>query len=210
MDLSELAPPSPPASLQPKTSFFSKMTQEFLTVQKRPAMVRFAQRFLMPAPIVSLYYFLKYGAKISPRAEVELTSNLSLGKGFVVGSFTKIKASDGTLAFGKRCGIATGCFISASSGGIEVGDNFICGPNVSIVGSNYITDELGVHLEDQGHTSKGIKIGSNVWIGSNTTILDGTVIGDDSIIVANSLLNRRYPDRSIIQGNPGKKIFQRG
>lgn len=67
----------------------------------------------------------------------------------------------------------------------------------------------GVHLDDQGSFSKGIRIGNNVWIGANSTILDGTEIGDDCIVVANSLVNRRFPSGSIIQGNPAKSIFKR-
>ncbi len=181
-----------------------------IAVQKRGPWIRVAQRFLLPSPVVSLLYFLKYRAKISPRAEVEWSSNLRLGKRCVIGSFAKVKATDGLLVLGDRGGIATGCFLAASTGGIQIGDNFICGPNVCIVGSNYITEQLGVHLDDQGHTSRGIVIGKNVWIGANSTILDGTVIGDDSIVVAGSLLNRRYPPRSILQGNPAKIILKRG
>jgi len=64
-------------------------------------------------------------------------------------------------------------------------------------------------LDDVEKTSKGIKIGDNVWIGSGCTITDGAVIGDNTIVVANSLVNRRYKDDVIIQGNPGKIILNR-
>jgi acetyltransferase-like isoleucine patch superfamily enzyme len=58
-------------------------------------------------------------------------------------------------------------------------------------------------------TSLGVRIGSNVWIGANSTILDGAEIGDNSIVVANSLVNRRFPANVIIQGNPAKVVLQR-
>ncbi len=119
-------------------------------------------RVLTPQLVVTVIYMLKYRAKISPKAEVDLTRNLKLGKGCVVSSFTKIKAYDGILKMGQRGGVATGCFLAAGSEGIEIGDNFICGPNVSMISSNYRHDQKGVHLEDQGSTSKGIKIGDNV------------------------------------------------
>lgn len=86
----------------------------------------------------------------------------------------------------------------------------IFGPNVALIASNYRYERLDVPLEDQGHTSVGVRIGRNVWVGANCTILDGTVIGDNSIVVANSLLNRRYPPNSIIQGNPARVILDRG
>ena len=47
------------------------------------------------------------------------------------------------------------------------------------------------------------------WVGAGSTILDGTVLGDNTIIVANSLVNRRFPPNVVIQGNPGKVILRR-
>ena len=132
-----------------------------------------------------------------------------LGKGSAIGSFTKVKATDGKFLLGERGGIATGCFISPGEAGIEIGKNFVCGPNVVITSSNYITDQKNVHFEDQGVTSKGIKIGNNVWIGGGSVILDGTVIGDNSIVVANSLVNRRFKSDVVIQGNPAKVLITR-
>jgi acetyltransferase-like isoleucine patch superfamily enzyme len=164
---------------------------------------------LTPGWIVSLSYLRKFGAKVSPRAEVDLSENVSMGKGCVVGSFTKLKASDGSVKMGDRCGIATNCFIAGGPEGIEIGDNFVCGPNVVITASNYVHAEIGVHLEDQGITSKGVRIGNNVWIGAGSIILDGSVLGDNCIVVAGSLVNRRYPANSIIQGNPAKIMMKR-
>lgn len=167
------------------------------------------QRFFCPAFLVSLYYLVKYRAMVSTKAEVELSLWIRLGRKTTIGSFTKIKATEGPITIGVRSGIANGCFITASTGGLQIGNNFICGPNVVIVGSNHITEKKGIHLEDQGHFSKGIRIGDNVWIGANSTILDGSEIGDDCIVVANSLVNRRFPAGSVIQGNPAKTIFKR-
>ncbi|GGB95767.1 hypothetical protein GCM10011494_12800 [Novosphingobium endophyticum] len=110
---------------------------------------------------------------------------------------------------GHRGGIANGCFVSAGAGGIHIGANFICGPNVNIVGQNYAHGEKDIHLEDVGIVSRGIRIGDNVWIGAGSTITDGAVIGNNTIVVANSLVNRRYPDDVILQGNPAKVIFRR-
>jgi len=168
-----------------------------------------ASRFLVPNFLITAYYFFKYNARVSLSAEVELSNNITFGAGTNISSFTKLKATSGKLTIGKRGGVATGCFISAGEQGIDIGDNFICGPNVTIISSNYIHAEKGVHLEDQGHTSKGIKIGNNVWIGAGSTILDGSVIGDNTIIVANSLINRRYKPDAILQGNPAKVILNR-
>lgn len=180
-----------------------------MTAKKQSRLRQLLQRFGLPAPIVSLYYLLRFGARVSPRAEVEVSPNLRPGRGLTVSSFTKLKASHGPLVLGERCGIATGCFISAGEGGIHIGDNFICGPNVTITSSSYISDELDRHLEDQGQTSRGVRIGSNVWIGAGSVVLDGAELGDNTIVVAGSLVNRRYPPASVIHGSPAKVILRR-
>lgn len=143
------------------------------------------------------------------RAEVELSANLQLGERTTISSFTKVKTADGPVRTGHDCGFATGCFVSAGPGGIELGDHVICGPNVVLVASNYKYASLDVPFEQQGTSSAGIRIGNNVWIGANCTILDGSVIGDNTIIVANSLVNRRLPPNVIVQGNPAKVVLQR-
>jgi len=164
---------------------------------------------LTPSFVVTGYYLLKYGAKVSPRAEVDLSKNLRFGKGCTISSYTKIKAIDGPVTFGNRAGVAIGCFIAAGEAGIQIGENFVCGANVNIVATNYNHSELDVHLEDQGSSSKGITIGDNVWIGSGCTITDGAVIGDNVIVAANSLVNRRYKSNLILQGNPAKTVLKR-
>jgi acetyltransferase-like isoleucine patch superfamily enzyme len=167
------------------------------------------RRAFTPGLAVTLYYYARFSAKVSHKSEIDISSNISFGKGCVVGSFVKIKASEGALQIGDRGGIATGCFISAGASGITIGNNFICGPHVNIVGQNYIHNEKGRHLEDLGVSSKGISIGDNVWIGAGSTVTDGAVIGNNTIVVANSLVNGRYPDDVILQGSPAKVIFRR-
>jgi acetyltransferase-like isoleucine patch superfamily enzyme len=152
---------------------------------------------------------MRYRCLISAKAEVELSNNVRLGRGVTISSFTKIKATNGILQIGRESGFATGCFVSADSGGVKIGDYCIFGPNVTVTSSNYIYDKLDVPFKKQGFISKGVVIGDNVWVGAGTTILDGTVLGDNTVVVANSLLNRRYPPNCILQGNPAKVILKR-
>jgi acetyltransferase-like isoleucine patch superfamily enzyme len=168
------------------------------------------RRFLIPRFMVTLYCLLRWGATVSMRAEVELSSNLRLGRGTIVSSFTKIKCTDGHVVTGIKCGFGTGCFIAAGKGGITMGDHAIIGPNVSAIAHNYKYERVSEPLENQGETSLGIRIGRNVWIGANCVILDGSEIGENSIVVAHSLVNRRFPPNSIIQGNPARVVLKRG
>ena len=167
------------------------------------------QRFLVPSFVVTLIYFRKFGCKISPRAEVELSKRLIIGSGTEIGSFTKIKATDGDLIIGKNVSIATGCFISADHGGVQIGDYTMIGPNVCIVGNDYRYDKLDVPIAHQEKTSKGIAIGKDVWIGVGCVVMDGVTIGDHCIITPNSVVTKSLPSRSIAQGIPAASIFER-
>jgi acetyltransferase-like isoleucine patch superfamily enzyme len=176
---------------------------------KQGRLLRGMARTFAPGFVATLYYYVRYSATVSPRAEIDITRNIRFGRGCIVASFAKIKASEGPLRLGNRGGIGSGCFISAGEGAIVIGDNFICGPNVSIVGQNYVHDKKGIHLEDQGVISKGITIGDNVWIGASSTITDGSHLGHNTVVVANSLVNGRFPDDVILCGCPARVIFRR-
>lgn len=168
------------------------------------------RRFLIPGFVVTLHGYLKYRCLISPKAEVEITPHLQLGRQSVVGSFTKIKATDGPLRIGDHVEISNGCVITSHTKGVEIGDDCLIGPNVSILGNNYRYDRLDVPVRLQEKVStKGIRIAHNVWIGAGCVILDGADIGPGTILAPNSVVAGPLPENSIAQGNPAKVIFTR-
>lgn len=168
-----------------------------------------AQRFLIPSWVVTIIYFRKYRCKISPRAEVELSKKLRIGAGSEIGSFTKIKATDGTMTIGENVTIGTCCFLAASEGGVSIGDFSMLGPNVSVVGNDYKYDRMDVPVVQQEKISKGIVIGKDVWIGAGAVVTDGTDIGDHCIIAPNSVVTRSLKPGSIAHGSPAEVIFER-
>lgn len=167
------------------------------------------RRFLIPPSLLTLVYLLKYKAKVSPRAEVEFSSYLVLGQGCQISSFCKIKASSGPLIIGSNVHIGSNCFISSGKSGIYIGNDCLVSPNVTIIGSNYRYDRLDIPIRMQERTSKGIRIGDNVWIGAGVSILDGANIEEGVIIAPNSVVSGKVPVNSILQGNPGKVVFVR-
>lgn len=168
------------------------------------------RRFLMPGFVVTIQAYLKYGCMVSPKAEVEITPNLRVGRKSVVSSFTKIKSKDGPLHIGSHVEISNGCVITSHTAGTYIGDDCLIGPNVSIIGNNYRYDRLDVPIRLQEKVSpKGIRIGANVWIGAGCVILDGADIGPGTIVTPNSVVSSRLPEDSIAQGNPAKVIFTR-
>lgn len=168
------------------------------------------RRLFIPRLLITLYYFVKYHALVSPRAEVELCSRLTFGRQATVSSYCKIKAMEGPVYIGARTDIGIGCFIAGYAPGIKIGDDCLISPNVSIVGVNYNYDDLDRTFREQGLTSKGpTVIGNNVWIGTGAVILDNAHIEDGVIIAPNSVVSGHIATNSIVQGNPAKVIFVR-
>jgi acetyltransferase-like isoleucine patch superfamily enzyme len=75
--------------------------------------------------------------------------------------------------------------------------------------TQFITHDASVHtfLEDsEGEIYGRIIIGNNVFIGNNCIILLNTIIGDNCIIGAGSVVRGKFPDNSVIIGNPAKVV----
>lgn len=167
------------------------------------------RRFATPRLLITVYHALKSGAFISPRAEVEPSPDFRIGRKSSISSFAKVKAS-GPVWIGARTDIGSGCFIAGTDAGIEIGDDCLISPNVSIVGVNYRYDRIDLTIREQGTTSKGrTRIGNNVWLGAGVVVLDGSEIGDGVIVAPNSVVSGTIPPNAIVQGNPGKVIFTR-
>jgi acetyltransferase-like isoleucine patch superfamily enzyme len=167
------------------------------------------RRFLVPAPVVTALCWARFKARVSPRAEVELSPLLKLGRGVNVASFCKIKASAGPLEIGRNTSIATGCFLAGGSGGLIIGDDVLIGPNCVILTSKYVFDDISRPIRLQGQRSLGTRIANNVFLGAGTVVLDGSEVGEGVIVAPNSVVGGRIPANTIIQGNPARVVFRR-
>jgi acetyltransferase-like isoleucine patch superfamily enzyme len=168
------------------------------------------RRFLLPAPVVTLIAWFRYRAAVSPRAEVELSPHLRLGRQCRISSFVKLKASEGPVTIGARTDVGIGCFIGGHEHGIHIGEDCLISPHASIVGVNYRYDRIDRTFREQGLVSKGpIRIGNNVWVGAGAVILDDSHIEDGAIIAPNSVVSGHIAANVIAQGNPAKPVFTR-
>lgn len=168
------------------------------------------RRFFTPRLIGTIFHFFRSGGLVSFKAEVEISRKLFIGRGARVSAFAKIKASEGRVTIGARTDIGCGAFIGGHSSGIEIGEDCLISPHVSIIGVNYRFDRADMTMREQGVFSRGATvIGNNVWIGAGAVILDNTKIGDGAIIGPNAVVSGKIPPLAVVQGNPGKVIFTR-
>lgn len=107
------------------------------------------------------------------------------------------------ISIGNSVVIGKGCTMN-DAGRIQIGDNCIIGPNVSMY-----TIELSTNPEHRrsGHgaqLSKGIIIGSDCWIGGGVIIMPGKDIGRGSIVRAGSVVTKDVPPFTVVAGNPAR------
>ena len=94
-------------------------------------------------------------------------------------------------------------------GGLEIDENVIIGPRVTIHTSNHRYENATMLPYDGYSYTKKVTIEKNVWIGDSSMIVPGVTIGEGSIVAMGSVVTKDVPKYSIIGGNPAKVIKQR-
>lgn len=110
------------------------------------------------------------------------------------------------LSTGNNVWIGNNCFLC---GKVEIGNDVMIGPNVSIPGAEHNHEKIDLPMRKQGNTIKGTIIGNDVWIGANAVILDGIKIGEGSIIAAGSVVTKDVEPYSMVAGVPAKLVKKR-
>jgi len=90
------------------------------------------------------------------------------------------------LRVGANVFVNHGCTLN-DMGGIEIGEDTMIGPNVSLLTSGHPT---AVADRRAGITIAPIHIGANVWIGAGATVLGGVTVGDGAVVAAGAVVSR--------------------
>lgn len=139
---------------------------------------------------------------------VTLGDNVSIGAGSILECTGVIRELGVGITIGDHVGFAQNAFISVR-GPVEIGDDCIFGPNVSLFSENHNFRNREVPIRLQGATRKGIKIGRDCWFGANSVVLDGVAIGDGCVIAAGAVVTKDVESYSIVGGVPAKVIGSR-
>ena len=88
-------------------------------------------------------------------------------------------------------------------GGLEIGDDVMIGPNVSLITSGHPVEPS---RRRDFVVAKPIAIERNVWIGAGATIIGGVTVGENSVVAAGAVVTSDVPPNTLIGGNPATVI----
>lgn len=140
---------------------------------------------------------------------------ITFGDKVTVGSYAIIRPTnlyggdpgDG-LKVGNNSSIGPYSYIGCS-GFIEIGDNVMISPRVSIYSENHNFDDSEAPIIDQGVSRSFVKIEDDCWIAANSVILAGVVIGKGAVVAAGSVVTKDVSPFSVVAGNPAKMVKRR-
>jgi acetyltransferase-like isoleucine patch superfamily enzyme len=88
-------------------------------------------------------------------------------------------------------------------GGLDIADDVMIGPNVSIVTSSH---PIEPSQRRASVIAKPIVIERNVWIAAGATIVGGVTIGENAVVAAGSVVTKDVPPNTLVGGNPARVI----
>ncbi|VTZ52611.1 putative enzyme [Methylocella tundrae] len=88
-------------------------------------------------------------------------------------------------------------------GGLDIADDVMIGPNVSIITSGH---PIEPSQRRAFVIAKPIAIERNVWIAAGATIIGGVTVGENSVVAASSIVTKDVPPNTFVGGNPAQVI----
>lgn len=171
------------------------------------------------------------GVKFRGRDRISLGSGAVLGRGCVLDarSIEGIRLGDAVtvdqnavlrssgvlrnlgvgISVGARTSIGLNNFIHGG-GGVEIGENCLLGPSVSIFSENHIFEDPSRPVRDQGELRARVVIEDDVWIGSGATVLAGVTVGTGAVVAAGAVVTADVEPYSIVGGVPARSLGSRG
>ncbi|HZD76111.1 MAG TPA: sugar O-acetyltransferase [Acidobacteriaceae bacterium] len=88
-------------------------------------------------------------------------------------------------------------------GGIDIADDVMIGPNVSLITSGHPVEPS---QRRAFVIAKPIVLERNVWIAAGVTIIGGVTVGENSVVAAGSVVTHDVPPDTLVAGNPARII----
>lgn len=151
---------------------------------------------------------LKARTLINTKALSTKRNNVLLRKaGFIINGSPYITApfffEFGNITIEDNVYINSGC-VFLDNEHISIGQDSLIGPNVTL---STVTHPVSPASRNDAVIKKPIILGKNVWLGAGVVVLPGVSIGDNSVVAANSVVNKDIPANCLYAGSPA--VFKR-
>jgi acetyltransferase-like isoleucine patch superfamily enzyme len=146
--------------------------------------------------IIGIEYYSPIEAtiiKLGENSSLQINGRVSIKKGCLVSLHKNslLSINDSTfinegskLLIYNRCTIGSGCAISF----------------------DVVITDSDIHQLGEVEPTQTVIIGNDVWIGFRCSIIKGAHLSGGCVVGCNSLVNKFFPERSLIAGSPGKVI----
>jgi acetyltransferase-like isoleucine patch superfamily enzyme len=105
-----------------------------------------------------------------------------------------------SIRVGRNVFINQGCTLN-DIGGIEIGDDVLIGPRVSLLTAGHPLDPVRRRRQI---VAAPIVIERNVWLGAGATVLQGVTVGADAVVAAGAVVTRDVPPGMLVAGVPAR------
>jgi len=132
---------------------------------------------------------------------------LRLGDHTIVSRGCSIKSKAGPIQIGRGVNIGAATQIVSHSG-IVIGEAAAIAGGCHITGGTFDLAEFARPPAQRAPVSQGpIEIGAGAWLATNVTVVDAVRIGEGAVVSAGSVVTQSVAPRTVVQGNPAKKVF---
>jgi acetyltransferase-like isoleucine patch superfamily enzyme len=145
--------------------------------------------------------------EINGPGKIIIGDKVSMRLGFLRKPQFLTHTKDAVITIGNGC-VMGGTRISCVDS-VAIGDEALLGSS-TIIDSTIIPDKkIASDREWKERHVRPIKIGNHFWAGVNSFVLCGCHIGDECVLGAGAVIHdKEVPDRSLLMGNPARKIAE--
>lgn len=140
-------------------------------------------------------FFYKIFLKIIYGKKIKFGKNVQFRK-----RFNLMISKNGQLIIGDNVFFNNDCSINVMNK-VIIGDNCLFGENVKIYDHNHKFRNINCLISSQGYSIGKVEVGKNCWICSGVILLKNCDIGNNSVIAANSVINKKVSKDSIVKNN---------
>ena len=173
---------------------------DWMVMNQRDARPRWYVRLLAP-----LYQHRGRGSKIyhSVRMDTPPYRRFWLGRRSVVESFCCVNNAVGDVIIGDYTRIGQH---STLIGPVCIGSHVNLAQGIVVTALNHNFEDRSRRIDEQGVSTRQVRIGDDVWIGANAVILPGVTIGSRCVVAAGAVVTKDVPDGSVVGGVPARVL----